>query len=918
MSNLRASDHHSSFVFEQTHTHKGLQNEAGHNNCFLNVTIQALWHLGPFRANLKQLIGALESGRVFSANLVEKSFILALCNLFIQYEFTDEQVLPPDELRSLLGSLDEKFGLGKIADANEALDAILQKIHGEFSTLCPSQCKCLAHQTFGGQVLEQFICGLCGASSEPRISDSFMMYFQVMELLSEAAKSEHVTTSTSSVTKRSFKPISNMLQFTSNQFRKNSIRDDPQETHSLRIKNRLFGRLLQNCMVSLGQHSCPSVDEPSMQGRFKCSGKATLHTMCLEAPLSLALSFGWTETRECGDIIQSFLSLIPSNVYLHDIFRGPENWAAEEGMPTQWRSNGYMSFPMESTGGDNIPSALIKPPTGPSYALQGMVCYYGLHYVSIFFDHSEDNLFLLFDDQRVRPIGDWSDVISLCVRSLYQPVLLLYELEQGTVASTGADSNEQHMNQNLVLNYCQILGNISRKPVEQEQQEIETKTCSDSPARLAAAIAASSSVEVHSSTSMTANLHAATTRELGLRDGDVKWSPNPVAIRDDRTDSLSRSYSQTKGLQSPGVPPSNMATNASDSDWQVVNRMEAASMDQIELTSDAIADMSIRSQSDATAEPKPPLKPSRELLDIRRRLNLADPMPAFGSPRISGRLSAKDQQQLQLQRFTPPHSPSSKPAGQEASFTFERALKEEGKERREFSSVLQDQRIALSQFNAAAKSASSPSSSERYNSSGMSSRTAEVQSKRSNAVLPIISHWGVKPLRYSCTIPVVRVQGLVFLGVTVQRDESSGQLLVTSFQPLPGSYDKPSELERKGMVKLMDVVLKVNGVSVKNLSEQDFEDLVGNIAAADSRLQLEFLSQYSFTTFFLCPLCYTQCQLEALQESELKDVFTRMDTHYHYTIGAHAKEVVLRCKSCYEKVRAIDFKPPRVSEHQWV
>ena len=28
---------------------KGLRNRAGENNCFLNVTIQSLWHLQPFR-----------------------------------------------------------------------------------------------------------------------------------------------------------------------------------------------------------------------------------------------------------------------------------------------------------------------------------------------------------------------------------------------------------------------------------------------------------------------------------------------------------------------------------------------------------------------------------------------------------------------------------------------------------------------------------------------------------------------------------------------------------------------------------------------------------------------------------------------------------------------------------------------------
>jgi hypothetical protein len=37
--------------------------------------------------------------------------------------------------------------------------------------------------------------------------------------------------------------------------------------------------------------------------------------------------------------------------------------------------------------------------------------------------------YLLFDDLSIKPIGDWEAVKAKCVRSCYQPVLLLYELE---------------------------------------------------------------------------------------------------------------------------------------------------------------------------------------------------------------------------------------------------------------------------------------------------------------------------------------------------------------------------------------------------------------------------------------------------------------------------------------------------------
>ena len=56
---------------------------------------------------------------------------------------------------------------------------------------------------------------------------------------------------------------------------------------------------------------------------------------------------------------------------------------------------------------------------GPSYVFRGLVCYYGLHYVSIFQEHHQDEdkpvQFLLFDDNNVRLIGVLIVVIVVVV-----------------------------------------------------------------------------------------------------------------------------------------------------------------------------------------------------------------------------------------------------------------------------------------------------------------------------------------------------------------------------------------------------------------------------------------------------------------------------------------------------------------------
>jgi hypothetical protein len=97
--------------------HRGLTNETGQNNCFLNVTIQAFWHLGPFRVELLRLVNnPPKSGKLMPA----------LCKLFFDYEFAELTVIPPDELRSVLSSLSDRFELGSIADSNEASELILE------------------------------------------------------------------------------------------------------------------------------------------------------------------------------------------------------------------------------------------------------------------------------------------------------------------------------------------------------------------------------------------------------------------------------------------------------------------------------------------------------------------------------------------------------------------------------------------------------------------------------------------------------------------------------------------------------------------------------------------------------------------------------------------------------------------------
>ena len=246
-------------AYEPTRTHKGLSNYAGENNCFLNVTIQALWHLGPFRHEVQKLLSHthLNSGistssknashdlngnscttggicdSIWDAN--SNSLIDALCNLFVQYEFAELQILPPTELRATLSKMFDKFRLGAIADSNETLEAILERIHLECTPSCPyGKNKCLAHTVFGGLLMEQSVCQDCGASSEPMLRNDFLHYVYAAELISLHHK--HVQED------EQLSKIKGQKNKSSHEYKKSC-----------------FGNLLHECL-GVNARGCPSID----------------------------------------------------------------------------------------------------------------------------------------------------------------------------------------------------------------------------------------------------------------------------------------------------------------------------------------------------------------------------------------------------------------------------------------------------------------------------------------------------------------------------------------------------------------------------------------------------------------------------------------------------------------------------------
>jgi hypothetical protein len=69
----------------------------------------------------------------------------------------------------------------------------------------------------------------------------------------------------------------------------------------------------------------------------------------------------------------------------------------------------------------------------PTYRFCGVICYYGLHYVSLFARRCQNKKsqnygqWLLFDDARIHALSNWNAVKAFCVKAHYQPTVVWFE-----------------------------------------------------------------------------------------------------------------------------------------------------------------------------------------------------------------------------------------------------------------------------------------------------------------------------------------------------------------------------------------------------------------------------------------------------------------------------------------------------------
>ncbi|ESO07962.1 hypothetical protein HELRODRAFT_75478 [Helobdella robusta] len=175
---------------------KGLYNGPGDNNCFMNSSVQILWHLDSFRCNFRQMSAHACTG----SNCV----FCSLKEILTSYQFSDQPILSSASLRHSLASTfksERRFQLGAPCDASECYETILDRLHdhvtdSENESNCRAQ-HCISHQKLSMHINEMISC-TCGACSKPLQFQQPVYYVSTTALLLALSCSTPTTSSSSS------------------------------------------------------------------------------------------------------------------------------------------------------------------------------------------------------------------------------------------------------------------------------------------------------------------------------------------------------------------------------------------------------------------------------------------------------------------------------------------------------------------------------------------------------------------------------------------------------------------------------------------------------------------------------------------------------------------------------------------------
>lgn len=381
----------------------------------------------------------------------------ALDAIFTDLEFAAPGVaVDVEALRRAMASLHRssgRFQMREIDDAAEAFDALADRLHDLLvlpsppsSSPSPSSsadaappCRCFAHSLFAVETSAETVCDACRATAAPsasfeqRHSEQFLLYTYAAQLRT-AARTFNEQQAIMAAALGSSRPA----PLTFDLLMHLAANADTGDMRACTVP--LAAAAAPRAAPRAGQAS--SADEVNEAPR--CGRSTRVQHTLRSLPSVLPIGIVWDTPDASAADIELLLSTISLRIDAAQIF--------DRVAPAALRENTSAA----PGAADSSGAAAGGARNATRYALRGMICYYGQHYMGFFWSEDERR-WLYFDDTTVRVPGirgrsgqvegdgrdhqNFSSVCRQCVAGRLQPNVLFYERE--AVAGVYDDHDEQ-------------------------------------------------------------------------------------------------------------------------------------------------------------------------------------------------------------------------------------------------------------------------------------------------------------------------------------------------------------------------------------------------------------------------------------------------------------------------------------------
>jgi len=431
---------------------RGLENAEGANHCFLNVAIQALWNLQSFRTRFEAApqhhhSPSPEHDEASAATAPTHCAYCALKNLFMQYQHSQQEALPPDDLRVALSEIyasQGRFQLGEMEDATETLEALLDIVHAssvggfEESTLAGPSTGSTSSSTppwFSTDLSAQAsrrisgtsASGASGQEADDDDDDVWSPTFRGTDRARDKRRgsAEHVF----AASHFPCQPLCIAHEAFGIEYvdlARCSFCGATGEPHATRsfVLPVYVAELEENHKAVTARDAGPTPSAPdlakllrhshhkSLPGE-KCKECNSLRTLSVERwltsrPRTLVWSLIWPTSEPVVQQVSFVLRSITPILSVDEVFHTHQHID-------------HRTSPSSSSS-----SSAAVDSSDEGYHFCGMICYRGMHYIAIFWCWPLQR-WVSFDDTKLRQEQSWGSVVDVVCTSGYIPTLLFYD-----------------------------------------------------------------------------------------------------------------------------------------------------------------------------------------------------------------------------------------------------------------------------------------------------------------------------------------------------------------------------------------------------------------------------------------------------------------------------------------------------------